>query len=363
MKSPSAKADEEMKTGWSEGGFTSLGGLPLSSFLRSLTRFCSCGKVTSGVHYSEGRDARMESSNARAKRSFREKLRRGWKLFLIVVIALPVCFLLSLGRVESGQHMEPGYTMEVSGQWELTDSRAILPAAGSGGISASLEGDKLVYDFDGDGGHARAALYTAPPGELFCANDHIELAFPMEREADTEQTPGDIRCMFYLADGVTEADGVVTVDVREPFKYAYSGVKDMESITNETALTRRDRRLAVANTYFPEGREDGETLYIVMDVSDDRNAGMRTVLAWQYRWKQGPITVEVPPQPGIIEYYRAYSPLNIVFRVIAYILLVAVPVLLVRQLVLAGKAKKEKTAALPEDAEPDGSEDPSEDSK
>ena len=284
----------------------------------------------------------MNKRGEKAKRGAGEKLRRGWTLVLIVLIAIPLCLLLSRGRVESGQHMEPGYTKEEPGRWDRTDARVIGPSEGSGDVSASFGEDALVYDFDGEGGRVRVTLHTQAPEELFYAGDRLVLAFPMEREAEGEETPGDIRCMFYLADGVTEADCAVTVDVREPFRYAYSGEKDMEPISYENALTQKERHSAVANAWFPEGQGDGETLYVVMDVSDDRDAGVRTVAAWQYRWTQGPITVEVPPEPGVIEYYRAYSPLDIALRVFAFVLIAALAVLLARQFVLAVRARKER---------------------
>ena len=296
----------------------------------------------------------MKEKSEKVSRSAREKLRRGWRLFLAAVIAAPVCFLLSCGRLESGQHMEPGYTKEVSGQWELTDSRVVgpSPAEGNALVRAWMEEDRLVYDIGGEGARARLTLYTESPGDLFYANDHVEMVFRMEREADAEETPGDILCLFYLAGGVTEDESGVSLTDSRRFKYAYSGEQDMEPITYVSALTRtyeseparKSPHFAVANAFFPEGQRDGEELYIVMDAEDDRGAGVHTDLVWQYRWTQGPLTVEVPPQPGVIEYYRAYSIWDIVLRAVAWVLTAAAAVLLVRQLVLAVKAKKEKSA-------------------
>ncbi len=288
----------------------------------------------------------------RKKRGTREKLRLGWTLVLAAVIAVPLCFLLSLGRIESGQHMEPGYTMEVPGLWERTDYRVIGPAAAADApVSASMNGEALVYDFGGQGEHARVTLHIHAPEEQYYADDHLEFEYLIEREADTEQTPGDIRCMFWFADGVAEGDEGVTVAVRAPFRRAYSGETDMEPVTYADALTRKERHYVVANASFPEGSGDGENLYIVMEASDDREAGVRTVLAWQYRWKQGPVTVEVPPQPGIIEYYRAYTPLDLALRAAAYVLILLLAALLVRQFILAAALRKEKKAASgsPED--------------
>ena len=287
------------------------------------------------------------SRRGQQTRSAREKLRRGWLWIVIAAVAVPVCFLLSRGREQFSQHMEPGYTTEVSGEWNLTQSRIIGPTAAQDGaaVSASMSEGDLIYDFGGAEGNARVTLHTKAPIERFYEDGHLEFEFRMERAADTERTPGDIVCMFYLADDVTEDENGAAISVRAPLKYAYSGEKEMEPITYETALVRNDRHYAVANMYFPAGQADGETLYVVMEATDDRSAGVRTVMVWQYRWTQGPITVEVPPQPGVIEYYTVFGPLDFILRAAAYVLIVAVPVLLVRQIVLAGKVKKEKAAA------------------
>lgn len=281
----------------------------------------------------------MDKQNQKPERTAREKLRRGRRALLIVVIALPLCFLLSLGKQRAGQHMEPGYTMEVSGRWDLAGSFVLGPTAADGGtVSAAVEEERLVYDFGG----ARVSVETKTPRESYYVGDRLELEFPMEREADAEQTPGDVACMFYLADDVQKSENGAEGAVRAPLKYAYSGEADMEPISYETALTRRDRRYAVANTPLPEGQADREALYLVMDVTDDQGAGVRTVMAWKYVWTQGPLTVEVPPRETVIEYYREYSALNLVFRALTVALLIAAPVLLVRQLVLRKRAKKEQ---------------------
>ena len=277
------------------------------------------------------------------KGSARDRLRRGWLPLLIAAAAIPVCLLFSRGREAAGQHMEPGYTREEPGQWERTDSLIIGPSRAEGdSVTASAEEGRLIYDFTGAGEHARVTLEIKAPETLFYAGNHITFEFPVTREADTEQTAGDILCMFYLAGDVTERENGAAVSVLAPFKYAYSGDRDMEPVTYAGALVRKDKRYAVANAYFPEGRSEGELLYLAADVSDDRNAGVRTVMAWKYRWKQGPISVEVPPQPGIIEYYRVFGPLDHILRAAAYLLIVLAPALLVRQFILMGKAKEEE---------------------
>ena len=287
------------------------------------------------------------------RRSARQKLRRGWLLILLFVIAIPALVFLAQATQQSGQSAEPGYTYEVAGRWDQTGYRTLgptAPANGAAGVRASVDDSAVVYDFTEGNEHAQVRVNFSKPGvsmyavkESYNVDDHVTLVFYLEREADTEETPGDVSVMLYLADSAElNADGAIDLTVRTPFQRYYSGEEDMEPASYANTKERNGKREIVVNTYLPEGQTDGEPLSIVLDVTDEAS-GVRTLAVWDYRWTQGPITVEVPTQYGPIEYFD--SPIGWFARLVAMLLIVALPVLLIRQLVLAVKAKKEKAAA------------------
>ncbi|MBE6910205.1 MAG: hypothetical protein E7474_11640 [Ruminococcaceae bacterium] len=284
------------------------------------------------------------------RRSAGEKLRRGWLIILIAMIAVPLLLLLSHVTQQSGQSAEPGYTYEVDGQWERTGFRILGPTAANGGadVRASADDSAIVYDFTTGSGHAQVKL-TYPDlnmskyavKELYNADEHIELMFEFAREADADETPGDVSAVICLA-GAAElnADGTVELTNREPFRAYYSMQNEiLEPVTYAAAQQRNSEPAVVGNAVLPVGQADGEPLCIVLDVTDEQS-GVRTLAVWDFRWKQGPITVEVPPQYGPIEYYD--SPVGMLAKLLAILSAAAVPVLLIRQAILATKTKKEK---------------------
>lgn len=286
----------------------------------------------------------------RKQRSARQKLRRGWIAIVLAVVAIPLLYLLAHTTQQSGQSVEPGYTYEVAGQWELTGFRTLGPTAADGaGVSVSADNSAIVYEFAGEGDRAQIKVAYSEPGvstyavkERYNPDDHVQLVFYFEREADSEETHGDVSVMLYLADSVElGADGEVDLNIRSPFKRYYSGDEDMEPATNANTKERNGKRAITANTYLPEGQTDGEAFSIVLDVTDEQS-GVRTLAVWDYRWRQGPITVEVPPMYGPIEYYDSLT--GQLARLLAVLCAVAIPVLLIRQLVLAVKVKKETAA-------------------
>ena len=294
---------------------------------------------------------KKREKSPKKQRSARQKLRRGWIAIVLAVVAIPLLYLLSHATQQSGQSVEPGYTYEVAGQWELTGFRTLGPIAADGaGVRISADNSAIVYDFTaGSSGHAQIKVAYSEPGvstyavkERYNPDDHVQLVFYFEREADSEETPGDVSVMLYLADSAElGADGEVDLDIRSPFKRYYSGDEDMEPATYANTKERNGKRAITANTYLPEGQTDGEALSIVLDVTDEQS-GVRTLAVWDYRWRQGPITVEVPPVYGPIEYYDSLT--GQLARLLAVLCAVAIPVLLIRQLVLAVKVKKETAA-------------------
>lgn len=220
-------------------------------------------------------------NNPKKKRSARQRLRRGWLLILLAVVAIPLLYLLAHLTQQSGQGVERGYTYEVAGQWEQTGFRTLgLTAADSADVRVSADDSAIVYDFT-EGGQIKvvyselgASMYAVK--KLYTPDDHVQLAFYIEYEA--EETPGDVSVMPYLADSAAlGADGELDLAIRAPFKRYYSGTGDMEPATYANTQERNGGRAITANTYLPEGQTDGEALSIPdrLDCEDRRDAADR----------------------------------------------------------------------------------------
>ena len=274
------------------------------------------------------------------------------KAFFILAAALLV---LTAGCAQKsapirGQHVEPGYTYEEPGHWELTDMLYYdeipeVPQGSKYGVSLSRsEKGYAVFtftvtedvNFSGEEGHSckgETAVFTVEAfwfGESYYPSSSVQPGLNIFREADTDHTPGDVVCSLFIGDFALR-DGTVTGSARDRFTTMKGEPIESFSIgENMVQSTGYDGKkyYLTPTGHLPAGEEGGEKIYVVLTAADGEGFA-RAYTAWEYSWVAQPETIVVEDRYGPIEYFGASSPgFHIFVLALCILILIAVAVIL-----------------------------------
>ena len=283
------------------------------------------------------------------------------KAFFILLTALLV---LTAGCAQKsapirGQHVEPGYTYEEPGHWELTDTLYYdvgLDKRQGSKTELSLSRSEKGYavftftvtedaNFSGEEGHScrgEKAVFTVEAfwfGESYYPSSSVQPGVNIFREADADHTPGDVVCSLFIGDFALR-DGTVTGSARDRFTTMKGEPIESFSIgENMTQATGYDGKkyYLTPTGHLPAGEEDGEKIHIVLTAADSEGLAC-AYTAWEYSWVAQPETIVVEDQYGPIEYFGASSP---GFHIFVLALCVLIPIAVV-VILLVRRAKKRK---------------------
>ena len=289
------------------------------------------------------------------------------KAFIILIALLPV---LAVGCGQNsapvrGQHVEPGYTYEEPGHWELTDVLTFDIGADrepEKGIRVSLTRNEKGYavftftvtedvSFSGEEGHSckgETAVFTVEAfwfGESYYPSGSVQPGFNILREADTDHTPGYVGCDVFIGDIEPQEDGSWSARTRVRDWFANAKGEKLESFSIEENMTKSTgydgkKYYLTPTGHLPAGEEDGEKIYIVLTAAA-REGHARAMTAWEYTWVAQPETIVVEDRYGPIEYFGSpgFNYVLLVLWVLVPVGIVAVTVLLIVSIVKRRKKK------------------------
>lgn len=244
----------------------------------------------------------------------------GKNAVLLLIAVLLLCTGCEQTVSYSGQGVRPGYTLEEPGHWEQTDVLYFGPneeTRQEDGMTVAAGWDEdrnMVYTFTGaDGSKAVFTVDAYWFSESYYASSSVQPGVNIIRDADTEDTPGNVVCSLAVAD-ITPGEGKygVKVDVREYFKTQKDATPIErfsigENMTESTGYDGKKYYLS-PNAFLPEGTDDGEKIYLVLGAMDGGEGTTRMYTAWEYTWRAEPETIVVPDEYGPIEEFTASAP-------------------------------------------------------
>ncbi len=288
------------------------------------------------------------------------------KTFFILLAALLV---LNAGCAQKsapirGQHVEPGYTYEEPGHWELTDTLYYDVCADKrqgSQAELSLSRDEKGYavftftvteegNFSGEEGHScrgETAAFTVEAfwlEERYYPSSSVQPGFNLVREADTAHTPGDVRCDVFIGDIEPLEDGAWSARTQIRSRFTNARGETIESFSigeNMTQATGYDGKkyYLTPTGHLPAGEEDGEKLYVVLTAADSEGLA-RAGTAWEYTWAAQPETIVVEDRYGPIEYFETGPAAILGYGALALCILIPAAVVVV--LLLVHRRKKRR---------------------
>ena len=118
-----------------------------------------------------------------------------------------------------------------------------------------------------------------------------------------EEVPGSVSCSFWFGEVTFDEEG--NPAEMTPEYYFTEGYQKKEVLSfgphpHDGSMSWRNdlhRGYLMLDGAFPEGKEDGDRLYVVFEAEDTLNAGSRLVNIYEYTWSESPETVWIYNPP------------------------------------------------------------------
>ncbi len=195
--------------------------------------------------------------------------------------------------------------MEYPGHWDRTDIRYLGEDGGvaeADGISVSMkrtgsDGREILFSWKDAEKESLVRIPEPRLEDLYYAGDSIFQEISIFCDSAEDDPSASVRCSIYLGDVSVNDDGSIAEAV--PKYYFTKGVSHEDVVSfglhphGDTMSWRNDlqRGYLQIDGVFPEGKEDGEKLYLVFEVTDDLTGVRRMMNLYEYVWKKGPDTV------------------------------------------------------------------------
>ena len=220
-------------------------------------------------------------------------------------------------EAETDYESDPDYEKrEYPGHWDMTDIRFI--GGDSGEIKDGdmvidaerygVEGEDMVCTFTGeDGSKQRIRIPDLRPERMYYANGFFYKELYLSHYLEPEDAGGMLECTVFLRDADIDVDEVsVTPEYyfvglhssdggQKTFFAPPDEEKDTGSWYNKSTCTTN----VVLDGSFPEGKTDGEKLYLVYEVSDGLSGNVKMYNIYEYTYSMDPDVVWDYNPPGV----------------------------------------------------------------
>ena len=207
---------------------------------------------------------------------------------------------------------DPDYfSAEYAGHWDRTDIRF---AGTDGDRKDSGETGVMMKRAGSDGRDILCRMENADAGPVFripapglkdryYSGDSFSLEMKVYCDTVQEEVPGSVNCSFWFGEVTFDEEG--NPAEMTPEHYFTEGYQKKEVLSfgphpHDGSMSWRNdlhRGYLMLDGAFPEGKEDGDRLYVVFEAEDTLNAGSRLVNIYEYTWSEGPETVWIYNPP------------------------------------------------------------------
>ena len=254
------------------------------------------------------------------------------RYFDVLITLLCSLSLVITTACAEGQGVQPGYTKEEPGHWELTDTLyvdATQPRRQDGEvtITAGWEETDMLFTFTASDGSQTCWTVSLLNIPTFCYAGFASVDVDITRDTDEAHSVGGVICSLVMAD-VESGAGEYGLKVTPRSGFRTMSGEEMETFDihryMETYGDTTEMRYSLFGAHgdLPVGSEDGETIYLVLGVMDSLGGKSRMYIACRYTWVNQPETIVVPDQYGPIE----YGPEDMALEFAKLAALIAVPV-------------------------------------
>ncbi len=243
----------------------------------------------------------------------------------IITLLLAILLIFSCSLTAYAGETESSFDGESEWHWQKTNAIYLGPnknEAQAGPIKITAQhghnGKDMVFTFDVTGKMNASGRplhnckgeqvwynvnYYRGMEDHFYAGDKCEVQLNFNCNFDERHSPGDVKCSMYFAD-ITPGDDDFSQSVEVKDYFTKGGTKPDTSVKIKDIKRKDDSmegdsgdlsKYGTMEYYFrpagifPEGKREGEKLYVVLDCEDDFDAGVKFRTYWEYTWVYAPV--------------------------------------------------------------------------